>query len=382
MISKKNLTEIRWLTPFLKKGSESKEFWREYLQSKNRDVLFILGRGFDPRMNLGIDMVLKAGGSGLREYLLIHYDESPNSPSKAHEEVVKKNYDEFKGLIGSAGIKEVSIKMWSSEGMRVGSINAANILRSSDIQKYSDIIVDISAMPTGIFYPLVGKILSLIDSQKAESNRSCNLHLIVAENAELDERITEEGLDEDAGYMYGFTGIIDTEAAADSPKIWIPILGKNQGEQLRRILNHINPDEACPIFPMPSINPRKVDDLLLEYREFLYDSLRVEPRNFLYADERSPFGLYRELGRTIIEYNKSLAPIGGCKITISPLSGKLLSIGAMLAAYEFKGVGSGVGIAHVEGQGYRMDSVIDLTKERDRSEIFSLWLAGECYEHH
>lgn len=378
MTLKKNLLDLRWSNYFLRKGPDAIGFWNEYLKGTTKKILFILGRGFDPRMNLGINMITSAGKAEVK-CILINFDEGPNSPSRDHEDLVRKNYEELRNVIDESRIKSISIRIWSPDGMRIGPYNAALSFDQSTIEECTDIVVDVSAMPIGLFYPIVGKLLTIVDKLRKE-NRIINLHLIAAENAKLDEGIKVEGLDEDANYLYGFTGIIETEAAADSPRIWIPVLGKNQKEQLQKIRNLINPDEVSPVFPMPAKNPRKVDDLLLEYREFLHDNLRMESSNFLYADEQNPFGLYREICRTIIHYNQSLEPIGGCKVTISPLSSKLLSVGAAIAAYELKHMGSGVGVALVDGQGYRMDGSVAPDAERQQSEIFTMWLAGECYE--
>ena len=47
-----------------------------------------MGKGFDPRMNLGIETVLAAGGSGKREVTLVEFDEGDDSPSKAYADLI------------------------------------------------------------------------------------------------------------------------------------------------------------------------------------------------------------------------------------------------------------------------------------------------------
>ncbi len=51
-----------------------------------------------------------------------------------------------------------------------------------------------------------------------------------------------------------------------------------------------------------------------------------------------------------------------------------MSLGALLAAYELKQSGQGIAVAHVDSQGYTLDN------SKMDSEVFGLWLAGECYE--
>jgi hypothetical protein len=273
--------------------------------------------------------------------------------------------------------------MWSDDNRRIGSRNAANIFASlEDFSDYTDIVVDVSAMPRGLYFPLIGKVLYLVDSSGCSGtlSKAPNLHVLVSENAQLDSKINDEGIDDEASYMYGFTGALDTESASGSPKVWVPILGEKQAQQLERIYNLVIPDEICPILPMPSVNPRRTDNLLIEYRELLFDRLRVDQRNLIYVDEQNPFEVYRELHRTIRDYNKALSTLGGCQVVISALSSKLLSMGALLAAYEMKNYGSGVGIAHVETKGHHFENSGDMENVLSETTPSTLWLAGDCYE--
>jgi len=36
------------------------------------------------------------------------------------------------------------------------------------------------------------------------------------------------------------------------------------------------PDEICPVLPFPALNPRRGDNLVLEYRDLLFDRLRID----------------------------------------------------------------------------------------------------------
>jgi len=144
------------------------------------------------------------------------------------------------------------------------------------------------------------------------------------------------------------------------------------------------PDEICPVLPFPSLDPRRSDNLVLEYRDLLFDRLRIEPRNFIYVSERNPFDVYRQIQRTIHHYREVhrevLGPLGGCKTVLSALSTKLLSVGALLVAYELKQAKVDVGIAYVGSQGYIMDDGSGSPRQQIQSELFGLWLTGECYE--
>lgn len=371
---------LRWEHYLIHQNAVLEEFWKGHLAERDRNVLFVLGLGFDPRMCSGLRAVLNAGGGGDRECLLIEYDEGSSSPSREHMDLVEKNRQLVSKILHNRGtLKSYSLQMWSSDKRRIGARAATNLFRDfSDLQDYSDIIVDIGALPRGIYFSMIAKLLYLMDSFTGNGYRpSTNLHVIVAEDVSLDSRIHEEGVDENASYLHGFSSDLELEASANIPKVWIPVLGEGKEAQLIRIYDHVKPDEICPILPSPSLDPRRGDTLIIEYMELLFDKFRVEPRNILYATEKNPFEVYRQIYRTSVHYNDALDAVGGCRVVVSAVSSKLLSIGALLAAYELKHMGYRIGISNVEPHGYRMENP---GYSAHQEELFSLWLAGECYE--
>jgi hypothetical protein len=368
----------RWEHYFMRRGSDCSAFWKDYLSSFNRKVLFILGLGFDPRMCLGLRMLLEADPECVKECLLVRYNEGPNSPSLDYQNRVDANVTDVKFLLNSKGvIREVDVPMMSIDGRRIGSRRASEAISENVIDRFDDIVVDISSMPRGIYFPIITKLLNLLDVQtrNGASGASVNLHVLVAEQVSIDEKIQEEGIDDHAAYMHGFSSDLVQESTANAPRIWIPVLGEGKKEQLIRLYDHVRPDEICPVFPSPSVNPRRTDDLVREYRELLFDRLRVEPPNIIYASEWNPFEVYRQISRTIERYNSALDALGKCKVVVSALSSKLLSVGALLAAYEAKRKGFMIGISHVETHGYRIHGDIGSCEP----ELNSLWIAGECY---
>jgi hypothetical protein len=288
---------------------------------------------------------------------------------------MSSNRDRFNKLLAGKGqVAEREVKMWSGDGRRLGSRNAASVFSADDVRQYRDIVVDISALPRSIYFPLIGRLLLIIDTWQLDSPRP-NLHVVVSESLELDRLIHTEGIDDDATYLHGFSGGVDMEATSDIPRIWIPILGESQRGELERIYDLVHPDEICPVLPFPSSDPRRGDNLILNYRELLFDRFRIEPDNIIYASEKNPFEVYRQLNKTTTQYKNALHPLNGCKVVISALSSKLLSLGALLSGYEMRDV---VGIAHVESSGYVMSAGTDISLVHE--ELFEIWLSGECYE--
>lgn len=370
---------FRWRDYFLRDGDGFNSFWKEFLAEKRRDLLFVLGHGFDSRMCEGVDRILSVGGDGTRDVALIAFDEGADSPSQMYVDQRRANGLRLEKLIQGRGeIRHRSIRMFSEDNRRIGARSIAQEFASQEeFNSYTDVVVDISALPRSLFMPLLAKLLALFDVEPKDGKLR-NLHVIVSHSPVTDGSIVEEGLEESASYLHGFSAAkLESESTSSQPKIWIPVLGKRQQIQLERINQFVAPDEICPLLPSPAQNPREGDSIMIEYRELLIDQLRVEPRNIIFAAESNPFEVYRQIIRSILHYDRALKPLGGCKIALSAMSSKLASIGVLLAAYELGHCDQKVtvGVAHVESQGYRVDSTVTAPT----ATLFTLWLSGEYY---
>ena len=365
------------------KDFELATFWSRRLGQRERNIIFILALGFDPRMCDGVSVLATAGGKGQRDAVLIEFNEGPDSPSHALRALVEENRDKLNKVLAGRGlISHKSLKVLDTDGRRVEAVNAARLFLSiAEFSKYDDIVLDVSAMPRGIYLPIVAKLLYLRDEAR-RANATAPLpsfHVLVSENVQLDSRIRQEGVEESAQFIHGFSGGAQQEASANIPCIWMPLLGEGQGAQFRIIQDFVKPNEVLPVLPSPARNPRRADDLVIEYREILFDSLRLDPRNFIFAHERNPFEVYRGLSAVIARYRRSLKPLGGARFVLTALSSKLMSLGPLLAAYELKPENI-VGLAHVASHGYLLEPAKPDETPKALSEMFGLWLAGEYYE--
>jgi hypothetical protein len=331
----------------------------------------------------GLRLLLECDGTGTRDVCLIEFSEGAASPSRAYHVRVEENLKALHALMEKRGeILRREIKTRSAEGHRITSRSAGNLFNKIDeFADYTDIVVDISAMPRAVYIPLIAKILHILDRAKKKSDAGLpNFHVFVWEDPALDQDIRDEGIEDTAVYLHPYSGAMDREATAGQPKVWIPLLGEGQRLQLQRIHDLVVPDEICPVLPSPSRNPRRGDDLVMEYHDLLFDRLRVEPRNFLYCSEQNPFEAYRQITRAIRAYRESLSSLGGSKFVISALSSKLLSVGALLVAYDFKSANVDIGLAHVECHGYHMEDATQAQASVDQGEPVGLWLSGEWDE--
>jgi len=374
---------LRWQNYVLNRGSNLRTFWRTHLGEGDRDILFILAKGFDPRMCLGTRLVCDCGGTGRRDATLIEFSEGAASPSRIYQARVDENFRALNAILENRGvIHRREIKTRSAEGHRIASRSAGNLFRNVDeFSGYTDIVLDINAMPRAVYIPLIAKILYILDhAREGPKPTILNFHVFVWDDATLDQNIRDEGIEDTAVYLYPYSGAMDREATAGQPKVWIPLLGEGQRLQLQRIYDLVVPDEICPVLPSPSVNPRRGDDLVMEYHDLLFDRLRVEPRNFIYCSEQNPFEAYRQITRAIRAYRESLSSLGGSKFVISALSSKLLSVGALLVAYDFKSAKIEIGLAHVECHGYHMGDDVPAEASEQHGEPVGLWLSGEWDE--
>jgi len=187
----------RWKNNSLSKGELFDQFWEEYL-SKEKNLLYILGWGFDPRMCHGIKKILEIQKNGTCECVLIEYKEGKTSPSKKHGNLKEINKKEFDTLTNNrVRVTPKKISMVSGSQHKTGSREAAKIFENiSDFKNYTDVLIDISAMPVSIYFPLVGKILHIIDIAKEKSLKIPNFHIIVTENPEIDSNIHDMEIDD------------------------------------------------------------------------------------------------------------------------------------------------------------------------------------------
>lgn len=210
-----------------------------------------------------------------------------------------------------------------------------------------------------------------------------NFQVLVAEDAKLDGEIRAEDPSRDLVLIPGFATALQAESVQDWPLVWFPVLGENRVDQMRKIMDSAMipvSAEVCPVLPHPSKDPRRADNLLVEYRGPLFDSRRTPTSNILYAHESHPFEAYRQLLGAMRRYRDSLRILGGCRLVVTPLGSKLITIGAGLACFEMRppdlNEKFGVAVLLAEPKRYIVD--IDTLKE-SRPEITVLLLTGEPY---
>ena len=367
------MSELRWDPGFLCSGEEFEPFWANLASDLDvqRRGLLIAGRGIDPRTMKGASALMGAGFP-IDSCHLLHLIHPFDTLDRPRSREAAENEASMRALFGNAAFEIKEIEVLNENGMLVASTHIRALFANLDwLYGYTDVIVDISALPNSVSFPLLGALIEISDDEQGGASLTFNLHCIVCENAEVDELIISEGGDV-ADYISPFRGQSGLASVSDPITIWAPVLGKRATPTLRKIYEMLQPAEVRPFLPSPSRNPRRGDELVSEYHSLLFDDWEVAPRGFIYADERDPFDIYRQIRELAADYAESLTPLGMANTVVSAHSSKLLSLGILLAAFE-----KDLAIAHVEPTGYDVDAAAE---DQEANELFEIWLTGEAYD--
>ncbi|QDK82650.1 hypothetical protein EXU85_30190 [Spirosoma sp. KCTC 42546] len=375
---------MKWENYFLRSGLAFSEFWEKYLSDKSREVLFVMGIGFDPRTTVGIKSIFSSNSNALKSVFGLRYFRRTDEIESSNHPLIDKHLKDISTFLEPVGLTltEKPIILRSDEGKSIASINATKLLTIEDIKGFSDVVLDISAIPRGIFLPLLNKLLVLVNdwNKSAHIDNLINLHVIVTENSQLDSNIHDQGEAEDAIFIHGLA-IADTAKRRDDKEVWFALLGEGQTKQYEKVRKDLDPAEVCPILPFPSQDLKRADKLMIEHQRFLVNDLSFDPKNVIYAHEENPFQVYRFLKNAIERFEVSLRLLGGCKIIVSAFSSKLFTVGAFLAVFESKAEGKNIGIKHVESLNQELDLEVknSLDAILSNNNLVEIWLAGEPY---
>lgn len=365
---------MRWDPYHLFRDDEFEAFWTKRREREPR-ILLIVGRGFDPRA-LETARRLKAAGVAADVWLLSFDNGFPQSETRHNLTV--SNAERLAELFDE--IKTVDIKLGSRSGGSETSPNTHRAISAAgNVLDYDEIVVDISAMPRMVALTVIATLLHDLDRAQKAGGRSVNLHVTTAESVRADTGGSRGTLSDEVTLVKGFSGQLTAQASEHIPRVWFPVLGEKQHVRLSLIKDKLDPDEICPVIPFPSRDTRRGDEIIDQHRELIFDEFNVEPKNILLACEYNPFEAYKQIYAALERYRATLEELGGCKAYVSPLSSKLLSVGALLACYDHlhgeapDGQRLMVGIPYVETADYA-----DPSPEAATSfEFYSMWIRGE-----
>jgi hypothetical protein len=335
------------------------EFIKDFFGQNHRTVLLIAGAGFDPRATRICELLSATLKKRLRALLL--REERPNA-----EQELRRRADEnlTKLLAFVPDARVVPLNIFATDNAVIGGREAVKAVAQISISDCTDIIVDTSALSRGVTFPIVKYLLGNAQGK--------NIHAFMMDDPTADEEICPV-VWEQASSIHGFRGSLGSVSDLKPARLWLPQLVRGQNAALDMIYKMIQPHDVCPILPFPGSDPRLPDRLIESYSVEMESGWKVDPRNIVYAHERSPLDLYRAILR-IDDARKTIFERIGSQIVLSPVGSKLLSMGALLAALE-----RDFPVVYVEAVAYRVNFEALDKRTQDATPLVHLWLDGEAY---
>lgn len=332
------------------------------------NVLFILGKGFDPRTCTILEK-MSLIINDLTVWIVDYKDKSIRE-NETNISRSNSNYERMLEICKSFNMRELLVPQYegyASKKTLIVSESVRNSFKKEELTSFKKIIIDISAMPRGLGFSIIKRLIDLNFEEQ-------QIYVMVCENSECDDKIKPVIANESAEYLPGFNTFSMSLEASNDETIWLPVLGMNEEAAFKIIAEYIKPVEICPIVPFPAMNIRRGENILRSYGETLFRENDVEKRNIIYVPENNPLLVYKKLYETVKYYEKALnanpQKKRAIKYAFSSQSSKLIDIGVLLAIINLHNDKIKTGIIIVENQGY------SLTEEynKENEKIYCLCL--------
>jgi hypothetical protein len=383
---------LLWDRYVFRRGLKVVDLWDDVFRFRKAAPLFVAGCGFDVRVRTVLERFLESARIGKYQFqdpilLLIEY--SGYELDSALQQQTEENCAALRTLFEPVGqVITMPLQLTGDEEHRAtGALRDAASTLVKHLSGRSDVLLDVSSLPRVVYLALMTSVLGrLIPDVSAPSARvagGVTFQVLVAEDAALDSAIQSEDPSENLVTIPGFGGGFNVESMSEWPVVWFPMLGEGRTNQFEKVRQHAPiPEDAeiCPVLPHPSRNPRRGDMLLLEYRQHLFDVRAIPTSNIVFAHESNPFEAYRQLRNTLGHYKRSLEPLGGSRLLVTPLASKLMTVACGLACFEMRPPEGrddyAIGIPYAAPTRY-VSSIDDL--KTSKPEISALLLTGEAY---
>lgn len=353
----------RWHRCISHRAHHVQPFFEEYLSRPDRKVLLIGGAGFDPRSTVVAELIARFARERTRGCFL--REERPR-PGKELVQRAGQHEGQLAGLFASCDV--VPLEIFAADDAVVGGRTVVGHMQRMELQAYTDIFVDLSALSIGVAFPIVRYLYEALQGAQR------NLHLVVVDEPGTDAAIRATACDY-ATTIHGFKGGWELDGRSNAAKLWMPQLSHNNKTVLELIHTRVQPHAVCPILPFPASVARLADRLIEDYGEQIQNPWQVDARDIVYADERSPVDLYRTILKIDDARQRVFAETGGSQMILSPVGSKALAMGALMAALE-----RDFTVMYVESLGYSVDfGFLDEARRQAAAQVVHIWLHGEVY---
>ncbi|MET4212828.1 hypothetical protein [Bradyrhizobium sp. LA2.1] len=341
-------------------------FIDEYFSQSSRHCVLVAGAGFDPRAKCIAQGLSAAMGSRVHGFFI---REERGDPAVNLRELANENEAQLKAIIADAQIAHIPI-FSADDQAPIGGHGVRAALEKYDWPKeVTDIVLDMSALSTGVGFPLAKLLL-----EYAEANPSVSLHVMLVSNPELDDRIIGEPSPQ-VQSVRGYSGPSGGYEPLPVAQVWLPQLGRGRVETLRRIRSTLDSVyKVCPVVPFPARNPRRVDELLAEYQAQLLNEWQVDARDIIHVSERNPLDCYRTISTLKSRYDQTVEGVFFPQLILSPFGSKVIAVGAMMAAIEHN-----LSVQYVETLRYEFEPIETKESGAPPDMAVHVWLHGPVY---
>ncbi|MDQ3729701.1 MAG: hypothetical protein M3355_08925, partial [Actinomycetota bacterium] len=143
----------------------------------------IVGAGFDPRAAVAYELISDAATIPV-DLLRCGLPMPTLSETRA---LADANRARFDAAVTAAEAKVTDHNPEQTTGMSI----ARSVLGLGLVQGYEEVIVDVSAMPRGVYFPLLRGLLELFD----RGEWTGDVHVVACDNPAVDELVTGEGVE-------------------------------------------------------------------------------------------------------------------------------------------------------------------------------------------
>lgn len=372
----------RWDRCVDHRGAAVQTFVAQHFGEPHGRVLLVGGAGFDPRSLTVARLLAPVVGNRLDAVLM---RERRPSPSPALSARADAHVAELQELIPSMRVVDVTV--FEPDGAVGVGRQVVEAIRAVDVSRYTDIVVDFSALSIGSSFPIARFLLAELEAADQQDDmgpddgapsagprdRRVNLHAMVTARPTTDSRIVPSPSPV-VGPVHGFLGRFGLDEMARAAKLWLPQLRFGQRGILERLYDYIRPDDVVPVLPFPAHDPRIGDRLIEHYATEFESRWSVDARSIVYADETSPLDFYRTVLRIDDGRHPVFAETGGSLLVLSPAGSKVLALGGMMAAIE-----RDLPVMYVEALSYTAEIDSDDEASYSAADVVHVWLFGEAY---
>ena len=234
-----------WEHPLLLDEAGIEEVWR---RPSDDPILVVCGSGFDPRATSSLQRLREVTDRRIDGWMI----ELPEAATDlAVRPIAEANRASIERIINESGgrLRHQSLPDFH-DSRSLGRLISRHFQEARAIDDYRDVVLEISALPRSIFFPLVRGLLQRAHLPGGDPLVwDGDLHVFVCENPEIDGTILEEGTTPMAP-IGGFAPRGDPATT-----IWVPVLGERALARVKALYDELNPDETCPVLPWPAPRP-------------------------------------------------------------------------------------------------------------------------------